>query len=91
VVSAEFVVEQRDDLSATEFVEDFVRRRRPVLVKGALAGSSALARWTVQYVRERAGARKVPLKTLRESSIELTHRPLGDYLSELEAYEARSS
>ncbi len=90
-MGAEFMVEQSSQLDPTDFVQDFVRRRRPVLVKGALAGSSALARWTLQYLREHAGVREVPLKTLHESNIEVVRKPLDDYLSELEAHEARSS
>ena len=90
-MGAEFVVEQRDRLGATEFAEDFVGRGRPVLVKGALAGSSALTRWTLQYLRERADVREVLLKTLYESSIDVVRKPLDDYLSELQSHEVRSS
>ncbi len=90
-MDAEFVVEQRDQLGAMQFAEDFVRRRRPVLVKGALVGSSALTRWTLPYLRGRARVREVPLKILHESTIEVVRKPLDDYLSEFEAHEGCSS
>lgn len=89
-MDAEFVVEQTHELDAPQFAERFVKHRKPVLVKGALAGSSAMERWTLGYLRNHAGVREVPLKTMYASSLQVMRKPLGDYLTELESYEARN-
>jgi len=87
-MDSKFTVEQTDGLDATQFTEHFVKRGKPVLIKGVLAGSAALERWTLGYLRERAGVSEVPLKTMYASSLEVTREPLGDYLAEIESYEA---
>ncbi|HMK90594.1 MAG TPA: cupin-like domain-containing protein [Methylocystis sp.] len=90
-MSAELIVDRRENLDAEEFREHYVKRRRPVLVKNALAGSSALSLWDFDYLRREAGASVVPLKTLSESEIKISHQRLSDYLSDLETFERRGT
>jgi hypothetical protein len=85
----DYIVDRREDLSAEEFTENYVGRRRPVLVKGALAHCAALSRWTLDFVRRNAGVDRVPLKVLSESEIQVVQKKLGDYIDELEEFEAR--
>jgi hypothetical protein len=88
---AELSVDRRENLDAEEFAESYVAGKRPVIVKNALAGSSALSRWNFDRLRQQAGARVVPLKTLSESGIKVTSRRLDEYLDELETFEAKAA
>jgi hypothetical protein len=85
----DFVVDQRENLSAEEFAEAYVAQRRPVLVKGALANCSALSRWTLAFVRSNAGVGTIPLKVLGASEIKVTQKKLTDYIDEFEDFEAQ--
>lgn len=82
-------MDRREKLSVEEFTEIYVARRRPVLMKGALSGCSALSRWTLDFVRRHAGVDMVPLKQLSESEILVSRKNLSAYIDELEEAEAR--
>jgi hypothetical protein len=41
------------------FVRDYMRRRRPVVVRGAVSGWPALTKWTPEFFRTRFGSKQV--------------------------------
>ena len=54
-------VEQRSDLKPEEFVEEYLRKNKPVVLKNA--ASYWRERWTPQWLKERFGTRKVVVET----------------------------
>src|SRR5208283_1865796 len=89
IMSASYSVDCLDHLSADEFADAYVRPRRPVIVKGLLKECAAVSSWTLEYLRQRAGHRKVLLKEWGASGVQITHKLLGDYIDSLEHYETR--
>ncbi|BGE84783.1 MULTISPECIES: cupin-like domain-containing protein [Methylosinus] len=83
----DYVVEERDALSAEEFTRRHVAQRRPVLLRGALSKCGALAGWSLAGLRERAGATEVTLKDWSASGIRVTRSRLDAYIDGLDAYE----
>ncbi|WP_166144122.1 cupin-like domain-containing protein [Methylosinus sp. RM1] len=84
-----FRVDRLDQLSPDEFVENYVRLRRPVVVSGGLKGCAAFSLWNLDHLRRRAGDRNVILKKWGPSGICLDQALLGDYVDALELYESR--
>ncbi len=71
----------RIDVSAVtpaEFVEQFERPGRPVVITGAMAGWPALRRWTLGRLRKRFGAEKFKIGEDDEGFA--VKVPLKDYL-----------
>ncbi|ARN83999.1 cupin-like domain-containing protein [Methylocystis bryophila] len=81
-------VDERERMSGEEFAELYVKRRRPVLLKRALSGCSALSRWTLDYLRRCSGDMIVPLKSWNGAGIAMTHMRFHDYADQLERYES---
>jgi len=77
-------------LSSAEFAGRYVAERRPVLIKGALAGSVAFERWTFDRLREESGAKTALLKDWSAAG-EIVMQPMkiGSYLDGIEQYERR--
>ncbi len=53
---------RREQLSYTEFFEEYVDQGLPVIVPSALRHCPALSRWNLDYLRARAGNPPVRLK-----------------------------
>jgi len=85
-------VERRDSLTPEAFFAEYVGKRRPVLVSGALKGCPALSRWTTGHLRSVSGNTKVKLKEgLADTGVKAmktVESSLSDYLDSLERYEA---
>ncbi|OAI29981.1 transcription factor jumonji [Methylosinus sp. R-45379] len=90
-MSIAFCVDRVDQLSPDEFVEGYVRLRRPVVISGGLKKCVAFVSWNLDYLRRRAGDRNVVLKKWGPSGICLDHSRLRDYVDALEAYESRGN
>jgi ribosomal protein L16 Arg81 hydroxylase len=54
-------IEQRSDLQAEEFVEEYLRKNKPVVLKGA--APYWRERWTPQGLKEQFGTRKIVVET----------------------------
>lgn len=86
-MSKAYRVDELNVLAARDFAEFYVRRARPVIVRGALKECAACSDWTFDYLRRQAGHSNVPLKKWTDQGIHLVHQPLTDYLESLELYE----
>lgn len=86
---ADYVVDRRDHLGAKEFAEDYVRQGRPVLVKRALEGCSALLRWSLDYLRSEVGHQQIPLKQWGSSGIQTVQTSFEAYVDHLKRYESQ--
>lgn len=82
-------IERRPGLSPEELVEGYVKKRQPVLVPDALSACPALANWTLDYLRCRAGHRQVRLKGGYLPDLVTSHTSLTDYLDSIEIYEEK--
>ena len=49
-------------LDARQFFQQYVRPCRPVVVEGLLNGSGAFERWTLEYLRQRVGEKRIPVE-----------------------------
>jgi hypothetical protein len=49
-------------LGASEFFEQYVRPCRPVIIEGLFNASGAGAPWSVEYLRQRVGNRRIPVE-----------------------------
>lgn len=81
-------VERRDELSADEFFNVYVKQGIPVVVSGALKHCPASQRWNLDYLREQSGDKRVRLKEGYLSNLNISHRSLSSYLDNIEHYEA---
>ena len=54
-------VERRRDLSYQQFLENYVRPRRPVILENSISHWPALSRWTPAFFRDLYGSRKVKI------------------------------
>lgn len=77
-------------LSGAEFFERYVATARPVLIRGALADTTAYATWTFDHLREVSGEKAALLKDWGPAGEIVTHsKQIGPYLEEIEHYESR--
>jgi histone arginine demethylase JMJD6 len=92
-------LDRRDRPTRDEFVAEYVRPRKPVILTGLVGGWEALTKWSFDYFRSRYGSveveadgRRIPLREaidrMRESSPErpgpyLYGMPIGKFSSEL--------
>lgn len=83
------VVERRERIAADEFAAEYVKQGRPLIITGALDSCSALSRWTLDYLRAKAGQQAIGLKAWYASDIQTIRKSLDSYIDSLEAYEAR--
>jgi hypothetical protein len=85
-------VERRENLSPQEFFAEYVRKRRPVQVPGALNTCRAASLWNPAHLHAVAGGRTVLLKEgLRDDGVgalRTVASTLNDYLDRLETYES---
>ncbi|MBG0811169.1 cupin-like domain-containing protein [Methylosinus sp. H3A] len=88
-MSVAFEVDRLDRLSPDEFVENYVRLRRPVVVSDGLRRCAAPSLWNLEHLRRCAGDRNIVLKDWGASGIRLDRALLGDYVDALELYESR--
>lgn len=69
-------VERRAGLSSGDFVRDYTRRNRPVLITDIAKNWEAMKKWTPEYLRDRYGAVEV--------KVGLGERvPLGEFMNEV--------
>lgn len=64
-----------------DFESDYVRPRRPAVVRGGVATWPAIGRWTPAYLRDRHGEARIALDEGDDAAIEFS---LGEYLALLE-------
>lgn len=79
---------RREQLSYTEFFEEFVDQGLPVIVPGALRRCPALSRWNLDYLRVRAGNPTVRLKAWYGSELRASRIALNEYLDSIEDFES---
>lgn len=79
------------DLNATQFKQKYLKRRRPVLIKGGCSNWPAVARWSASYFESKFGSLSIPLKTFEKSGIKKTLTTLGHYSQQIQNYEACST
>jgi hypothetical protein len=82
-------VDIRSTLTPAEFYAEYVNKQ-PVLIKGALAGLPATARWSADYFAGLAPDLPVRLKTGRVADGVTTTVRLADYAKTLAAWEERA-
>lgn len=76
-------------LSAAEFASCYVATGRPVLIKGALAGTAAFKNWTFDDLRQQSGEKTTTLKDWDQDGEMLTRvTRVASYLDEIKQYEA---
>ncbi len=80
-------IETVESLSPAAFVEQYVSRGRPVLMKGAVRFWKAVRRWEPAYFSDVAGGLSVTVKTGNVARGDTTTLPLGEYVSGLYEYE----
>lgn len=80
------MVDRRECMSGEEFAELYVTQRRPVLLKQALSGCSALSDWSLDYIRQCSGGMIMPLKSWGDAGVATTHMRFDDYADQLERY-----
>lgn len=88
-MSVAFQVDRLDRLSPDDFIERYVRLRRPVVVSGGLRDCVAHRLWNLDYLRQRAGDRNIVLKQWDDTGIHLSRARLADYIDSLECFEFR--
>lgn len=77
-------------LTSAEFAERYVAKNRPVLIKRALADTTAFKTWTFDYLRQQSGDTSVLVKDWGPNGEILTRdSKIGVYLDEIEEYEGR--
>ncbi len=54
-------IERREAMSYREFYTDYQRRRRPVIIEGALRAWKAVGRWTPEFFRMKYGSKVVEI------------------------------
>ncbi|MGH8615803.1 MAG: cupin-like domain-containing protein, partial [Gammaproteobacteria bacterium] len=81
-------IARREQLSYTEFFEEYVDQGLPVIVPGALRHCPALSRWNLNYLRARAGNPPVRLKAWSGSELRAFRIELNDYLDSIEDFES---
>lgn len=59
--SGTHAIERREALNYVEFIEQYCRPRRPVILTGAISAWPAATRWTPAYFAERVGDRRVEI------------------------------
>ena len=85
-MSVDFTVDRVDRLTPDDFLEQFVRPRRPVIVAGGLKNCGAYSLWNLDYLRCCSADRVVPVKKWDGSGIHLEEVPLHQYLDDLQDY-----
>lgn len=76
-------IDKRENLSKKEFIQEYVLKNRPVVLKDAARDWRALSKWTPEFFREHYGSKKVPVferkraVTLKDSIL------LRDYVDEI--------
>lgn len=83
------VVERRECIAADEFTSEYIKRGRPVIITHVLDSCRALSRWTLDYLRAKAGRQVIGLKAWYASGIRTIPESLDNYIDSLKAYEAR--
>lgn len=81
--------------SREEFEERYVRRSRPVILRGAIGDWPAMSRWSTGYFRERFGDREVPVVRVKngalydpETGVNYEEMQVGAYVDLLERGQA---
>jgi hypothetical protein len=72
-------VDLRNGLSSDEFCRHYVSKRQPVVMKRALAGLPAVAKWSVEYFASLAPDMPVRIKTGNLASGQTETRSLAEY------------
>src|SRR5216110_561808 len=52
-------IDRRENLSYDEFIETYVKRNLPVIIKNAFPEWEAMRKWTPGYLKEKVGHRTV--------------------------------
>jgi len=86
-IEASYIVDRRDPMCADEFTECYVKPRRPVLLKRALAGCSALSSWSLEHLRRSLGQSVFPLKSWTTSGLLTSSIRFEEYADQLEAHD----
>jgi Cupin-like domain len=74
-------VERRAGLSYDDFVRDYTRGNRPVLITDIAKNWGAMKKWTPEYFRDRYGALEIKVRVDRTDKGE--HVPLGEFMNEV--------
>lgn len=78
-------IERRADLTEREFIREYLRARRPVVVTDAMRNWAALGKWTPQYFKSLLGHMTVQLQGSGFS--EARRMRFGEYVDLLPEYE----
>lgn len=85
-----FEVSIEENLSANEFISKYLNSNKPVLIKGALASTSAYKKWSLDYFFERIPDMKFIAKHLdvmdENTSAKFEEWSMGDYVRTLQEY-----
>jgi hypothetical protein len=78
-------VERREGLTEREFIQEYLRQRRPVVVTDGMRDWAARGKWTPEYLKGLVGELRVPLQG---SGFDLlAWMRFGDYVDQLRVYE----
>jgi histone arginine demethylase JMJD6 len=76
-------IDKREKLSRKEFLHEYVRKNRPVVITDAAREWEALSKWTPQFFKDKYGDRKVPVFERKRTVTVKDSVLLGDYIEEI--------
>lgn len=79
----EFQIDKREKLSRKEFLNEYILKNRPVVLKDAAREWKAISKWTPAFFRERYGEKKVPVFERTRAVTVKDSIPMSDYVDEI--------
>src|SRR5262249_45559777 len=76
-------IDKREKLSRKEFLHEYVRKNRPVVITDAVREWKALSKWTPKFFADTYGDRKVPVFERKRAVTMKDSVLLGDYIEEI--------
>jgi len=76
-------IDKRENLSRKEFLNEYVLKNRPVVIKDAAKHWKALSKWSPDFFREKYGSKKVPVFERKRAVTVKDMVLLKDYADEI--------
>lgn len=79
-------IERVRDISKEDFLENYFKPQKPVLIEGLTKDWNAFEKWNLDYIQEKAGEQLVPLynnkptKGKQNSAVPATEMKMSDYI-----------
>jgi hypothetical protein len=85
IVSSE--IERRYKLSSDEFISNYVKKSKPVIITGIIQNWDAFSKWSLKYLEETASNINIYVKKFEKNKIILKNFTMREYVNTLEEYE----